>query len=32
MFLEQLYCMYYDTKSKSVPKGVIVVRFYPIAS
>jgi len=29
MVLEQLYYMYYNTKPKSVPKGVIVVCFHP---
>jgi hypothetical protein len=29
MLLEQLYYMYYNTKPKSAPKGVIVVCFHP---
>jgi hypothetical protein len=28
MLLEQLYFMYYNTRPKSAPKGVIVVRFH----
>jgi hypothetical protein len=30
MPLEQLYCMYYNTKLKSALKGVIVMCFHPI--
>ncbi len=29
MFFEQLYCMYYNTRSKNAPKGVIIVCFDP---
>jgi len=29
MFLEQLYYMYYNTRPKSAPKGVIIVYFHP---
>ncbi len=29
MLLEQLYCMYYNTKPKSGPKGVTLVCFHP---
>jgi len=32
MLLEQLYYMYYNTKPKSVPKGVVVVCFHPFGS
>ncbi len=29
IFLEQLYCMYYNTRPKSAPKGVTIVCFHP---
>jgi hypothetical protein len=30
MLFEQLYCVYYNTRPKSVPKGVIVMCFHPL--
>ncbi len=29
IFLEQFYCMYYNTRPKNGPKGVIVVCLHP---